>query len=92
MKIKNKDITIGNILSEHEFISGTKYFKIDSATYEDEVFKIGDRVAWVDPDEFVEYGGNIEWMMIDEYGNVEVSIDNIQVGRLDLQDLVKINF
>ena len=28
--------------------------------------------------------------MIDEQGNVEVSIDNQNVGRLDLQDLIKV--
>lgn len=92
MKAKNKKIKIGNIISEHEFISGTKYYRIDSANYEGENFKIGDRVCWIDPDEqnHVEYNGNIEWMMIDEHGNVEVSIDNLQVGRLDLEDLIKI--
>ncbi len=89
---KNKDITIGNILSEHEFISGIKYWKIDKATFEDGEFKIGTRVVWIDPDEeeYVEYEGNIDWMLIDEQGDVEVSIDNQNVGRLDLEYLVKV--
>ena len=89
---KNKDIIIGNILSEHTFVSRTKYWKIDSATYEDEEFTTGTRVVWIDPDEeeYVEYEGCIDWMMIDEQGNVEVSIDNQSVGRLDLEDLIKV--
>lgn len=92
MKAKNKNITIGNTLSEHKFIGGSKYWRIDSATFEGEVFKIGDRVVWVDSDEeeFTEYEGNIDWMMIDESGEVQVSIDNLSVGRLDLEDLIKI--
>ena len=93
MKPKNNKIQIGAILSEHNFVSGTKYWRIDKAIFEDNEFKVGTRVCWVDPDEenHVEYNGNIEWLMIDEYGNVEVSIDNLLVGRLDLEDLIKIN-
>jgi hypothetical protein len=93
MKPKNKNIEIGNILSEHKFISQTKYWRIDKAIFDGIEFKVGTRVCWVDPDEekHVEYNGNIDWLMIDEYGNVEVSIDNLMVGRLDLEDLIYID-
>ena len=89
---KNKDITIGNILSEHEFVSGGKFWKIDKATFEDEEFKIGTKVVWIDPDEeeYVEYEGNIDWMMVDEQGNVEVSIEDTPLGRVDLEELIKV--
>jgi len=90
MKVKNKSIVIGNVLSEHTFVSGTKYWRIDKATFEGEVFEVGTRVSWVDPDEerYTEYTGCIEWLMVDDRGNVEVSIDNILVGRLSLDELV----
>jgi hypothetical protein len=85
---KNKNITIGNILSEHTFVSGTKYWKISSASLEGDTFEVGTRVCVVE--ETTEYHGNFEWLMIDEYGNVEVSIDNLELGgRVDLEDLVK---
>lgn len=86
---KNKNITIGNILSEHTFINGTKYWKIDKALFEGHVFQIGTRVFWVDPDEedYVSYEGKIDWLMIDERGNVEVSIADTPLGRIDLEDL-----
>lgn len=87
---KNKEITIGNVLSEHTFVSGTKYWKLDKVTFESVDFKVGTRVCYIDPDEekHVEYNGNIEWIMIDERGNIEVSVDNLLIGgRVDLEDL-----
>ena len=93
---KDKDITIGNILSEHTFVSGTKYWKIDSATYEDEEFRVGTSVGWVDidldddEDDFIEYRGKIDFILITEKGEVEVSIDNLNIGgRVDLDSLIK---
>ena len=63
---KNKEITIGNVLSEHTFVSGTKYWKLDKVTFESVDFKVGTRVCYIDPDEekHVEYNGKIEWIMI----------------------------
>ena len=90
LKVKNKEIEIGNVLSEHKFVGGIKYWKIDSAKYDGFFYKIGTRVCWFDSDcEYnTEYCGNIEYIIVDEYGNVEVSIDNLLVaGRLDLEDL-----
>lgn len=87
---KNKEITIGNVLSEHTFVSGTKYWELDKVNFESVDFKVGTRVCYVDPDEesHVEYNGNIDFILIDEYGNVEVSIDNLLVGgRVDLEEL-----
>lgn len=89
---KNKDVKIWDIIKECKFVGGQTYWTIDSAIYEEQEFKKGTKICWVDPDEefHVEYCGNIEWLMIDERGNVEVSIDNLQVGRLDLEELIKI--
>jgi hypothetical protein len=90
MKLKNKKIKLGKVLSEHKFVSGIKYWRIETAEFEGNLFEVGTRVSFVDPDEelHTEYNGNIEWIMVDELGNVEVSIDNLLVGRLDLEDLI----
>lgn len=89
MKPKHENTIIGEILSEHKFVGGKKYWRIKDATIFDQKFEIGDRVLWVDDEdeERSYYFGNILWMMIDDKGSVEVSIDNLLVGRLDLEEL-----
>lgn len=85
---KNKEIKIGNIIDEGVFVSGTKYYVLDKATFEDDVFTVGVNVSWVDPDEIdhVEYTGEVQRIILTEQGDVEVSFDS-PIGRVDLEDL-----
>lgn len=94
MKPKNSFIKIGNLLGEQQsFVSGTKFSYIDSAIITDadgrnpKEFKKDVKVKWYCQDEHKTYKGRIEWLIITEEGNVEVSIDNPNLGRLDLDEL-----
>jgi hypothetical protein len=94
MKPKNPFIKIGNLLGEQEsFVSGNKFFYIDSAILTDangenpKEFKQGVRVKWFCQDTHKTYRGRIEWLIITDYGSIEVSINNPNLGRLEIDEL-----
>jgi hypothetical protein len=88
MRLKNPDIILGKIISENSFVSGTKFWKLESVSLDDDFFTKGTKVLFTDPDDNSEYIGFVEWLMIDEFGNVEVSLsDNVGLGRVDLESL-----
>ncbi len=86
IKLKNKDITFGEITSLNRYVGGSKYFILNDATYEGNTFKEGIKCSWVCPDEGDEFVGDIERISIDDFGNVEVSLDS-PIGRVDLDEL-----
>jgi len=89
--LKNKDITIGNVIGSRFFIGGQKYYIVDSAVYDGQEFKPGSKFAWVDPDEdeFTEYVGIIKEIFVLNNGDVEINHD-LMIGRLPLEDLILI--
>ncbi len=86
--LKNKEITVGPLLSRHVFVGNTVYFKIPFATYKGVKFSIGDTIIWEDDKT---YKGKIDWMLVTEDGEVQVSIDNLSIGRLPIEEIQKIN-
>lgn len=86
----NNGFTVGTPESEHKFVSGNLYWKIDSATFNGNKFVVGDRVA-VDYDDVPKtktYKGKIEWLMVDDMGSVQASISHKGLGRIPVEDLV----
>lgn len=84
------NIKIGNILSYHEFISGTKYYKIDSVLRNKDLFEAGSNVEWYDEDDNEFMSGKIEWIMFNENLEIEVSTDHPVYGRVDFSKITLI--
>lgn len=53
----------------------------------EERFSVGDKVTFFDEDDHETFIGNIDWMIITETGDVEVSIADTPLGRVDLESL-----
>ena len=90
MKIKNEDIKIGELGKESTFISGGKNWRIEWAEIFGERFSVGDKVSFYDNDDDETFTGNIDWMIITESGEVEVSIADTPLGRIDLESLTHV--
>jgi hypothetical protein len=90
---KNPFISISELGEQSKFVSGNKYWFIESASIVDALeknkkeFKKGVKVKWTCPDTYKQFKGKIEWLIITDEGSVEVSIDNNNVGRLELDEL-----
>lgn len=86
IKPKCKDVTIGNIISESSFINKSKYWDVDSATFDGAEIKIGTRCVFQD-----EYGerfeGKVDKIIITEQGDVDVSLADTPLGRISIEDL-----
>ena len=91
IKLKNEDIQIGELGEERTFVSGIKNWRIQWATLFEEKFKVGDKVSYFDTDSEETFIGIIDWMIVTETGNVEVSLADTDLGgRVDLEDLEKL--
>ena len=86
MELKNKNITIGELGEERKFVSGTKNWRIDFAELNGNRFEKGVKVKFDDLDDDEEYIGLVNWIIVTEQGDVEVSFD-APLGRVDLEDL-----
>lgn len=89
MKLKNKNIKISELGEERTFVSGTKNWRINWAELHENLFKVGTKVSFYDWDDNKEYRGLIEWIIVTEQGDVEVSISDTPLGRIDL-DLLEL--
>ena len=87
---KNPHITISPLGEERKFVSGNKYWLLDWAELSGNRFEIGDTVSWRDLDEGKAFKGKIEWICIIDDGYVQISIDNPNIGRIDLDEVVMI--
>lgn len=87
MKLKNEDIQIGELGEERTFVSGTKNWRIEWAELFEEKFEVGDKVSYFDEDSEETFVGIIDWMIVTETGDVEVSIADTALGRVDLDSL-----
>jgi len=87
MKLKNEDIQIGELGEERTFVSGTKNWRIEWAELFEETFKVGDRVSYFDEDSEETFIGAIDWMIVTEQGDAQVSISDIPLGRVDLESI-----
>ena len=87
MKLKNENIKIAELGEERTFVSGTKNWRIEWAELFEEIFKVGDKVSYFDIDSEETFIGTIEYIIATEIGNVEVSIVDTALGRVDLDDL-----
>lgn len=87
MKLKNKNIKIAELGEERTFVSGTKNWRIEWAELFEETFKVGDKVSYFDEDSEETFIGTIDYIIVTETGNVEVSISDTALGRVDLDDL-----
>jgi len=85
MKLKNEDTKIGKLGKENTFVSGTKNWRIEWAEISGERFSVGDKVSFFDEDDQETFVGNIDWMIVTESGEVEVSIAKTPLGRIDLE-------
>lgn len=88
MELKN--VKISELGQEKRFVSGQKNWRIEWAEINGEKFKPGDTVLFFDEDINHDFIGNIEWMIVTEEGQVEVSISDTPLGRIDLEDLTLI--
>lgn len=87
LKLKNEDITIGKLGEERTFISGTKNWRIEWAELDGERYEVGTNVSFIDEDDNKEFIGHIEWMIVTADGEVQVSIADTTLGRVNLEDL-----
>lgn len=87
MKPANTDITISELGDQRTFVSGNKYWFIEWANFNGITFKEGMQVKWFDEEDNEWIIGPIEWLIITDYGSVEVSIDAPAYGRLPLDEL-----
>jgi len=96
--LDKKKITIGDLLSEHTFVSGNKYWRIAYAIVDGNKFKVGDSVLWDSDDYGTKYKGIIDWMMVGDDGSVEVALKDEEerrgnkwiksgLGRLGIEDI-----
>ena len=87
MKLKNENIEISELGKERTFVSGTKNWRIEWATLFEEKFEVGDKVSYFDEDSEETFIGIIYYMIVTERGDVEVSIADTALGRVDLDSL-----
>jgi hypothetical protein len=91
MKPKNPNITISELGIENTFVSGNKNWRIDYADFNGNRFEVGTTIKWVDPDargkEKRVFKGKIEWLIIIDDGSVQIAIDNMNIGRLDVDEV-----
>ena len=85
MKLKNENINTSELGEERTFVSGTKNWSIEWAELFEKKFSVGDKVSFFDEDKNEGYFGVINWMIVTEQGDVQVSIANIPFGRIDLE-------
>jgi hypothetical protein len=90
MKLRNKDIKISELGEERTFVSGTKNWRIEWAEIFGERFKIGDKVSFFDIDDEEVFIGLIDWMIVTEDGEVDVSIADTPLGRVGLEEIQKV--
>jgi len=88
IKLKNTNIKISELGEEHTFVSGNKNWSLAWAKFEENLFRAGTKVEWESPDYGDYYKGVIEYIIVVDNGNVEVSIDHPFLGRLDLDELI----
>ena len=90
-RAKNNGFTVGNPESEHKFVSGNAYWRVDSASFNGTNFVVGDNVGveFNDGPRSKTYKGKIEWLMIDDMGEVQASTSIKDLGRLPVEDLFK---
>jgi len=88
IKLKNTNIKISALGEENTFVSGNKNWRLDWAKFEGNLFKAGTKVEWECPDYGKVYKGFIEYIIVVDNGNVEVSTSNREIGRLDLDELI----
>jgi len=84
---KNTEIKISELGDESKFVCGYKKWQLEFADYRGNRFEPGVTVSWTDKDERKAYKGKIEWIILVDTGEVEVSIDNDELGRLPLDEL-----
>jgi hypothetical protein len=91
MNPSNPNITISELGQERTFVSGNKNWRIDWADLNGNRFEVGTSVKWEDPDAYGKqkriYKGKIEWLIIIDDGSVQMSIDNNEIGRLDVDQV-----
>ena len=87
MKLKNENVQIGELGEERTFVSGTKNWRIEWAEIFEERFTVGDKVSFFDEDDHETFTGIIDWMIVTEQGDVEVSISDTPLGRVDLESI-----
>ena len=87
IKLKNENIKIAELGEERTFVSGTKNWRIEWAELFEETFKVGDKVSYFDEDSEETFIGEIDYIIVTENGNVQVSIADTALGRVDLEDL-----
>lgn len=90
--LKNKNITLSELGEERTFVSGAKNWRLEWVDYEGHHFQKGTIVKWIDPDASGRdkriYKGKIEYIIITERGDVDISIDdNTGLGRLSLDEV-----
>ncbi len=85
MKRKNKNIKISELGEERTFVSGTRNWRIKWAEIFGERFSVGDSVSYFDRDDQKAYSGVIDWMIVTEDGDIDVSIANTPSGRVGLE-------
>lgn len=83
---KNTKIKISELGEQRSFVSGNKYHFIEWAEFKGVTFKEGVMVKWKCPDEKITYKGKIQWLIILDNGDVQISID-APIGRLDLDEV-----
>jgi hypothetical protein len=84
---EKEDIQIGELGEERTFVSGTKHWRIEWAEIFGERFEVGHKVSFFDEDDNETFIGIIDWMIVTEQGDVEVSIANTPLYRVDLESI-----
>lgn len=87
IKLKNENTKISELGEERTFVSGTKNWRIKWAEIFEDRFSVGDSVSYYDEDSQDTFISTIDWMIVTEQGNVEVSLADTPLGRVDLEDL-----
>jgi len=88
---RNPRIKISELGEQRGFVSGNKYWVIDWAELSGKRYEEGTLVKWKDldaqPGEQKTYTALIDWMIIVDDGDVEVSLANTPLGRIPLDEL-----
>jgi len=84
---KNTDIKISELGQQRSFVSGNKYWFIEWAEIFGQRFEQGTKVKWRDLDDKKTYTAIIEWMIIIDDGDVQVSLADTPLGRIPLDEL-----
>ena len=85
--MKNISIKTSDLGKEGSFISGGKYHFIEWAERDGKRFTVGDKVSFYDTDTRTRFEGVIDWMIVTEDGDVEVSILNAPLGRVEFENI-----